>query len=89
MDYTKLFKSCPNMSLKILQMLNSQVNNLFQAISDDDLKQNLGLIVRTGNFELVRYIVKERGIMNWNYGMNVMHKHIILQGDEAKKVKGI
>ena len=84
-DYFKIFKYSP--SLKIIKLLSVQSDDkLF--MSAVDIQNKLGKIVRTGNFEIIKYFLN-KCFESFSYSYNQMHRAAILQGDEAKKVKGI
>ena len=86
-DYTKIFKYSPNAAIVNLFMKrdNREGNDDEEGanfISEEDLKQSVGAIARTGNYELLK-LCAQKSLNNFSYGWNVLHKAALAQGAEA------
>lgn len=58
------------------------------SLSYRDLKEVIGKVARTGNFDLFRYLMK--GVeKNHGYGFNKLHTSSVLQGKEVETIKNV
>lgn len=70
LDYLNLLKLNP--SLEIFKILCTKNGDTKSMIKSRDLQLNMNYVVRSGNFDILRHIIKQSGT-DYGFGFNIMH----------------